>query len=251
MSLAEHLLELRKRLTYAALGLAVGAIAGWFLTPYVWDALRAPVLMIAEEQGRQAQINYGDVTSAFNVRMQIAMFLSALITAPVWLYQIWAFLMPGLTRKEKLWGVSFIGAAIPLFLGGCFTGWLVFPNFVRLMSSFAPAEDSQIMDASVYLVFVLRLMLTMGAAFVLPLLLVLLNFLGVISGIAIVKGWRWAVLASVVFCALATPAADLFSMFVLAAPLIGLYLIAALISVLHDRRANKRHAAEMASLGVE
>lgn len=240
MSLGEHLIELRKRLFISAIAIVLGLIAGWFLSDFVWDAMRVPIQQIAVEQGREANINYGDITSAFDLKLQISFFIAILIASPVWLYQVWAFLAPGLTGKEKRYGVGFILAAVPLFLLGAYAGWLVLPNIVRLMTSFAPAEDAAYIAARSYLDFTMKLMLVVGIAFVLPVLIVLLNFVGVLSAKAIIKGWRVAVLVIVLFTAIATPAADVISMFVLAIPMILLYFAAAFVAHLHDRRILKR-----------
>ena len=246
MSLGEHLVELRKRLVKAAIAIVLGLVAGWFLSALVWDALRVPVAQIAIEQGREANINYGDITSAFDLKLQISFFIAILLSSPVWLYQIWAFLAPGLTGKEKRYGIGFVFTAVPLFLLGAYAGWAVLPNIVRLMTSFAPPEDSAFITARAYLDFTIKLMLVVGIAFVLPVFIVLLNFVGVLSAQGILKGWRVAILVIVLFTALATPAADVISMFLLAIPMIALYFAAAGIAAIHDRRAAKRERLMLA-----
>lgn len=249
MSLGEHLVEFRKRLMISAIAIIVALIAGWFISEWVWDMLRMPIHDL-EKQGRDAVIAYGDITGAFDLRIQISLFIGVLIASPVWLYQIWAFLAPGLTRREKLYGIGFLGAAVPLFLGGAFAGWLVLPNIVRLMASFQPEEDAFYLDARSYLGTTTKLLLAVGIAFVMPVLLVMLNLIGVLRGRSILKSWRVAILVIVLFAAIATPAADLMSMFLLAGPMVVLYLIAAGIALLHDRRVDKRRAAELAEYEV-
>ncbi|WP_217132181.1 twin-arginine translocase subunit TatC [Leucobacter chinensis] len=246
MSLAEHFLELRKRLLISAIAIMVGLVAGWFLKMYVWDVLRRPIKDIEESTGRLAAINYGDVTSAFDLQVQIALFIAVIIASPVWLYQIWAFFAPGLTKREKLYTVGFFGSAIPLFLAGIYAGWLVFPNIVRLLISFAPAEDPALLTARSYLDLAFKLMLAVGIGFVMPVFIVLLNFIGVFSAKSIIKSWRVAILAIILFAGITTPAADLVSMFLLAVPMILLYFIAALIAYIHDRRHEKRMTEEFA-----
>lgn len=250
MSLGEHLVELRKRLMYAAIGLVVGLVAGFFLVDWVWDMLREPINAL-QLQGRNATLTYGTITEAFDLRIQIALFIAVIITAPVWLYQVWAFLAPGLTRKEKLYGVGFLAAAVPLFLGGVFAAWSVLPNIVRLMSTFQPSEDAFFLSARLYLDFAVKLMLAVGVGFVMPVVLVMLNFVGIIRGKTILKGWRVAILIIVLFAALTTPAADLWSMFLLAAPMVLLFFIAVGVALLHDRRVDKRRAAEFAEYGID
>ncbi|KGJ72646.1 preprotein translocase subunit TatC [Cryobacterium roopkundense] len=240
MSLGQHLIELRKRLFLAAAGILVGAVIGWFQADFVLDQLRAPITQIMLAQDRNAQINYPDMTSAFDLQLKIAFYVGLVISSPVWLYQIFAFLVPGLTRKEKAYTFGFFFSAIPLFLAGCAAGWFVLPNVVELLTSFAPAEDAALINAISYFDFVLKLVLAIGIAFVLPVFIVLLNFAGVISASSIIKSWRIAILVIVLFTAIATPAADVVSMFMLAIPMVVLYFAAWGITWLHDRRAAKR-----------
>lgn len=246
MSLAEHFIELRKRLLISVIAIVVGLVAGWILREYVWDVLRAPIEDIAESQGRDAALNYGDVTSAFDMQVQIALFLALIIASPIWLYQIWAFFAPGLTKQEKLYTVGFLGTAIPLFLAGVFVGWKIFPNIVRLYFLFAPTEDSALVAVRSYIDLAMKLMVAVGVGFVLPVFIVLLNFIGVLSAKSIIKSWRGAILAIILFAGITTPAADLVSMFMLAVPMVVLYFIAAFIAFLHDRRAEKRQREEFA-----
>lgn len=250
MSLGQHLVELRKRLMISAIAIAVALVAGWILSPFVWNMLRVPIEKLGD-QGREAMITYGDITGAFDTKVQISLFIAVLIASPVWLYQVWAFLAPGLTKREKLYGVAFLGAAIPLFLGGAFAGWMVLPNIVRLMASFQPDQDAFFLNARNYLDFAIKLLLAVGVGFVMPVLLVLLNFIGVLRGQSILKSWRVAILCIILFAGIATPAADLMSMFLLAAPIVLLYFIAAGIAILHDRRTDKRLASELAEYDLD
>lgn len=250
MSLGQHLVELRKRLIIAAIGLLLGLVAGWFLVDMVWDMLRVPVEKLQIE-GRDAALTYSSITEAFDLRIAISLFIAVIITSPVWLYQVWAFLAPGLTRREKLYGVAFILAAVPLFLAGVFAAWTVLPNIVRLLSSFQPGEDAFFLSARAYIDFTLKLLLAVGVGFVMPVVLVMLNFVGIIRGKTILKGWRIAILVIILFAALTTPAVDLVSMFLLAAPMIILFFIAVGIALLHDRRVDKKRAAELAEYGLD
>jgi sec-independent protein translocase protein TatC len=243
MSLGQHLLELRRRLFISAAGILLGAIAGWFLSDFVWDQLREPIYAIIEAQHRNAQINYPDITSAFDLKLKISFYVGTVLSSPVWLYQIFAFLVPGLTRTEKRYTFGFFFSAVPLFLAGCAAGWFVLPNVVELMTGFAPTEDSAFINAQGYFDFVLKLVVAIGIAFVLPVFIVLLNFAGVISAASIIKSWRVAILVITLFTAIATPAADVVSMFLLAIPMVALYFAAYGIAWLHDRRAARRARA--------
>ncbi|ROQ40905.1 sec-independent protein translocase protein TatC [Frondihabitans sp. PhB188] len=248
MSLGQHFLELRKRLFFAAVAIALGSIAGWFLSEYVLDILRAPVETIAGDGHRLASLNFGNITGAFDLKLTITITVGIIISSPVWLYQIWAFIVPALVRKEKIYALGFLGAAIPLFLAGCCAGFFVLPHIVQVMTSFISQDDSSIIDAKTYYDFVLKLVLAVGVAFVLPVFLVLLNFVGVISHKSIIKSWRVAIILIVLFTAIVTPAADVISMLLLAVPMILLFLAACGVTYVHDLRAARRVAALDAEL---
>lgn len=249
MSLGQHLVELRNRLYICAAGVLVASVAGFFVSDYILAAISGPVARIATE-GRVASFNFAAITTSFDLKLQIALTVGIVISSPLWLYQLWAFLIPGLNKKEKRYGLGFFLTAVPLFFAGCAAGWFVFPNIVHLLTSFVPEGGSSIMDAKMFFDFVLKLVLIVGVAFVLPAFLVLLNFAGVLSAASILKSWRIAILLIVLFTATATPAADVMSMFMLAIPMIALYFIAAFVAWLHDKRAAKRALEFEADLGV-
>ncbi|MDO9397896.1 MAG: twin-arginine translocase subunit TatC, partial [Herbiconiux sp.] len=205
---------------------------------------------ISAQQGREASLNFTDVSSAFDLRIQIAFTVGVVISAPVWLYQIFAFVMPGLKRNEKQYAIGFVCAAVPLFFSGTVAGWFVLPHMVVLLTGFAPEGTTALLTARAYYDFVLKLVLVIGVAFVLPVFLVILNFAGVLTAKAILKSWRIAILAITLFTAIATPAADVLSMFLLAIPMLLLYFGAAGIAYLHDRRKAKKQAALDVELAV-
>jgi sec-independent protein translocase protein TatC len=238
MSLGDHLRELRKRLVISAVAILLAAVGGFFVAPFIIDALRVPINQLAED--RNATIVYTTVTGAFDLRVAIAIMIAIVVASPVWLYQVFAFLVPGLTGKEKRYTLGFFFSAIPLFLAGAAAGWFVFPHMVQLLTSFSSNQEATYLDARTYYDFVIKLVLAVGIAFVLPVFLVLLNFVGVLPARTILRGWRMAILLICVFTAIATPAADVISMFLLAIPMVVLYFAAALIAHLHDRRAARR-----------
>ncbi len=250
MSLGQHLLELRKRLFIAGIAVVLAAIVGWFLSDYILNALRNPILEVGQDQGRNATLNYQTVTSAFDLKLQISLYAGIIISSPVWLYQIFAFLVPGLTRKEKRYTFGFFFSAVPLFLAGCVAGWWVLPHIVELLTRFAGAQDSSLITAKDYFDFVLKLVLAVGVAFVLPAFLVLFNAMGILSGSSIIRSWRMAILAITVFTAIATPAADVMSMFLLAIPMVMLYLLAAGIALLNDKRRARKVKTFEAEYGL-
>ena len=247
MSLAQHLVELRRRLTIVAVAVLVGGVGGFLLSDWVIKLLLLPIQAVAED--RKIQLAFTTLTEQFDLKFQIAIALSLLGTSPIWLYQIFAFFVPGLTKREKRYTLGFFFSAVPMFLGGGFVGLLIFPHMVALLTGFSSdALAVTNLSARPYYDFVIKLVLAVGVAFVLPVFLVLLNFLGVVSGRAIVKGWRVAILIITLFCATATPAADIVSMFLLAIPMVVLYFAAAGVALWHDRGVARREAALEAEL---
>lgn len=241
MPLSAHLREARRRLVRAAAALAVAAVIAFLLSDQVLDALRAPVLALAES--RSASIAYSSVTGAFDLKLRIALFGGIALSSPVWLHQLFAYVAPALTGREKRWTFGFVAAVIPLFAAGAATGAFVFPRMVELLAGFASPEDSTLLEASGYVDFVMKLLLATGVAFTLPVFLVLLNLMGALPAATIARGWRVSVVAILVFSALVTPAADLLSMFLIAIPMTALFAASWLIAWLHDRRVARALAA--------
>lgn len=241
MPLAAHVREARRRATRAALALAVAMVAGFLLSDQILDVLRAPIEELAGE--RQASLNYATVTAAFDLRMRIAVVAGVILSSPVWLLELFGFVTPGLTPRERRYVVGFAAAAIPLFAAGCTMGLLLFPHMVEVMAGFSSDQDSTILDASYYVDFVLRIVLSLGLAFVLPVFVVVLNLLGVLPAHALRRGWRVIVVVITLFSALVTPAADVLAMFLVAAPMAGLFLSAVAIASVHDHRVALRTAA--------
>lgn len=249
MTLGAHLRELRKRLFISAIALVVGMVVAFIITDEVIRLLTVPIAEVAARRGDplNVELMFTTVTSPFDLRIRIAFALGLLVSAPVWLWQIWAFIVPGLTRKEITYTIGFVAAAVPLFFAGAYVGLLIIPHIVELMSTFAPSQTALYYQADTYYDFVFKMLLVVGVAFVLPVFLVALNLAGVMSGRDILKGWRVAVLVATIFAAVATPAADAVSMVLLAGILVVLFFAAAGVSMLFDRRRTRREAALLAS----
>ncbi|WP_328825286.1 twin-arginine translocase subunit TatC [Tomitella gaofuii] len=240
MPLRGHFREARHRGLRAAAAVALGVIAGFLLSAQILDILRGPIEELA--RSREASLNYDTVTAAFDLKLTIAVLSGIVLSSPVWLFELFAFVTPGLTRREKRTVFGFAAAAVPLFALGCMFGFTVFPRMVHLLTGFASDQDSTILTASYYVGFAAKTVVAIGVAFVLPVFLVMLNFVGLVSARALRHGWRWIVIVIALFSALVTPAADVFSMFLIAVPMSALFGGALLITVLHDRRAARKDA---------
>ncbi len=242
MSLGSHLKELRVRLSWSAGFLVVGTAIGWFLFEPVFKILQAPLLEVTKARGIEAVVNFGTVVSAFDLRVQVSIFLGVIITSPFWLYNLWAFVSPGLKTRERRFTLGFLFSSVPLFLSGAYIAWSSLPSFVIVLIGFTPEGSSNVINASDYILFAIRIVLVFGLAFVMPVFLVLMNFANIVTGKGILKGWRVAVLVIALVSALATPTADPMSMFLLMGPLAALYFIAVGIAVLNDKRRARRDA---------
>jgi sec-independent protein translocase protein TatC len=236
MKLSGHLRELRKRLFRSAFAILAGTLIGWQLFDFVFVELQKPIIRVAQEANVNATVNFGSVVSAFDLHFQVAFFIGLFITSPFWLYQIWAFVAPAFKKRERKYTIAFALTSTPLFLGGAYFGWWLFPGFVRSLLSFTPVGSSNVINASEYVLFTVRVLLVFGLAFVLPAILVLLNAVGTLSGRSILKGWRPAVFLISLIGALATPVSDPISMFLLMIPLLAFYYLSAAIALGNDKR---------------
>lgn len=241
MPLSAHLREARTRASRAAIALLVGVAAGYLLSDRIMDLVRGPIEALAAS--RDASLNYDSVTGAFDLKLTIALFAGVALSSPVWMFEMLAFLAPGLDRREKRYTFGFVAASVPLFAIGCTTGFLLFPHMVELLAGFASTEDSTLLQASAYVDFILKIVLATGIAFVLPVFVVVLNLLGALPARSIAASWRIVVVAIVLFSAIVTPAADALSMFLVAVPMALLFLAALLIAWWHDRAVARRTAS--------
>jgi sec-independent protein translocase protein TatC len=248
MALKEHLREARNRLFKSAIAVLAATVGGFFLYDPVLKALGAPIVAINDQEGRTASLNFDTAASPFDLMIQVAIFLGVVISSPVWLYQLWAFITPGLKTKERRIALGFIAVAVPLFLTGIYLAWLILPNAVRVLTDFTPDEFSNLISVSVYFAFVLRLMLAFGIAFLLPVILFGLNAVGLVSGRQILKAWRITVFLVCLFAAMAAPGGDALSMFYLAVPLLLLFFVAIGLCLLNDKRRARRAAAREAEV---
>ena len=248
----EHIRELRTRIVRAALAIIVGGIIGFIL--------RNHLIVILEHQvcddrsivgvGRPTPqcpngvLTISGPTTGITLAFKIAFVSGIVLASPVWLYQVWAFLAPGLYKREKKYGLTFIGAAVPLFLAGGYCAYFFLSAIMKALLGFNPTGVAAQLPVDTFLNFVLRMIAVFGVSFVLPLILVVFNFIGVLSGKRMAKHWRVVVLVIFVFAAIAVPTGDPIGMTVLAAPICVLYFGAVGIALTNDRRKAARRAAD-------
>jgi sec-independent protein translocase protein TatC len=243
MALGDHLRELRARLLRSMLVLVVAIVLAFFfydqLLALVKDPYEAAVHRLAPGTKTIATINGVGGPLLFQLKLCAAAALVA--SSPYWLYQIWAFIVPGLHAHERRWTKVFAMVAGPLFLAGVAVGYYVLPKGLQVLIGFTPADLTNLVEFGEYFSFMVRMLLVFGIAFEIPLFVVLLNLAGVVSGRTLGNHRPWIVLGTFIFAAVATPSTDPFSMLMLALPMTALFLVSEVIARLVDRR--RRRAA--------
>jgi sec-independent protein translocase protein TatC len=241
MTLYEHLRELRYRLVVATLAIVIGMIVAGFFYPQLFDLLTRPYYagitdLKAKNPDAVTALVTNILASPFTVALKICMVAGIVLTAPIWLYQLWAFVVPGLLAREKKWALIFIGAATPLFLGGVAVAYIVLPKGITVLLGFTQSGVTNLQDINLFLSFLLRVMIVFGIAFVIPLFVVMLNIVGVVSAQQLRKYRVYVIFGTFVFGAAATPSTDPFSMLALAVPMCMLFIGAEIVAHVLDRR---------------
>ncbi|GAA4926291.1 twin-arginine translocase subunit TatC [Nesterenkonia rhizosphaerae] len=249
MSLRDHLRELRRRLLIAALGVVAGAVAGFFLYDWVVTALAEPVMSYVDAEDRRlVGLTFNTVGQPLDLLIRMSLFVGIIVSSPIWLYQLWAFIMPGLKKTEKRYALAFIAASVPLFLGGILLAYWILPRAIHFFFGLNPEGTSNLIALDIYFTFVLHLFLACGAAMVIPVILVGINMMGLVSGKQVLKSWRGVVMGIAVVSALAAPGGEAITMFFIMAPLTLLFAVAIVMCLLNDRRRDKREAREREEL---
>lgn len=248
MPLMEHLRELRSRLFKASIAILLGFIVGYAVSTQALNFLTDPYCKLAVAHGtlggNKCGLFNGGPTDYFVLKLKIALYLGLVVSAPVWFYQLWAFIAPGLHRHERRWAYAFAAVATPLFVGGAVLAYLVVQRGLEFLLPNSSSAVSALLDASSYVGFVTKLMIVFGLALEFPLLLVLLNLVGILSAKRLLHWWRIAIFLMFVISAFVTPTPDPFGMSALALPMIALYFAAVGFAFIHDRRKARRQAAE-------
>ena len=244
MSIVEHLIELRRRLTIALAAMLLGAIlvAVVFYDP-VLGFITHPFCSLPKSKvanvGPGCSLVFSSPADGFLVRIKVSMIAGFLFSSPVWLWQIWRFLAPGLYKKERRYALSFVLGSILLFAGGVTVAYLVLSKSLSTLIRFSGPHVVALLDIEKYLSFVTTIMLVFGTAFEIPLLIVMLNVAGVVHSSTLRKYRRIVIFLMFAFAAIATPTQDPFSMLALAIPLCLLFEGAILFSRFNDRRRDR------------
>src|SRR6201995_3595006 len=241
MPLIEHLRELRNRLVKAALALLVGMVIGFVFFHPIWNFATHPFCS-AVINGKKGCHKTGDqlvVTGVFDpfmLRVKVAFFVGLILASPVWLYQVWAFIAPGLYRREKKWAYLFVGIAAPLFAAGAVLAYFVMSRGLRYLLGLTPSGVLNLPSIDTYLSYFQGMILGFGLAFELPLALVVLNVAHILTHQRFRKWRKMMLFGAFLFAGIANPSPDPISMLLLAVPCVLLVEIAEIVIWANDRR---------------
>ena len=251
MTLVAHLTELRNRIAKALLALLIAtAVAFWWYEHGLGEFIRAPYCGLDEDLRYGGNDSGGcgllitDVFGGVFIRLKVAFLAGAVLSAPFWLYQLWAFITPGLKRNEKRYGITFVVVSTLLFALGACLAYVSLAKGLELLLSLAGDGVVIALTAPDYIGFILSLLVAFGVSFEVPLIAVALNLVGALSHEVLSRSRRWIFFLTIVFAAFVTPTQDPFTMLLMAGPMIVLFELAIQVTRVVDKRRAKRDAVE-------
>lgn len=243
MALSDHFRELRARMMRVALYLTLATIVMLFLYddvlfPLIFEPYNQARVTLGEEVQTEAVLN--GLAQPMLLQLKLSGVAALVVTSPLWLLEIWGFILPALHENEKKWTRLFAAIAGPLFLVGVAVGYYVLPKGIQVLLSFTPGDYvTSLVDFNNYFGFITRMLLIFGISFEIPLFVVLLTLAGVVKGYQLKQHRPFIVMGTFVFAAVATPSTDPFSMLMLGIPMVFLFLIAEFVARLIDRRRGR------------
>jgi sec-independent protein translocase protein TatC len=242
MTVIEHLQELRRRLIICLWGVGAAGVAAWFLYEPFKELLRKPYCTFVEQNPQLrpptgCELVVSGPVDPMLVKLKVVLFIAIGIALPILLYQLWAFIVPGLTAREKKWSIPFVLSSFVLFIAGGLFSYYTLPRALNFLLGFAGEGVVSLLSFDRYISFVMLVTLAFGLSFLLPVLLVFLELVGVVTPQWLAKYRRYAVFLIFLFAAIVTPSSDPYTMTAMAVPMYLLYEAAIIIGRLTKRRA--------------
>jgi sec-independent protein translocase protein TatC len=241
MGFLDHLEELRKRIIYSIIAIAVGFFACWGFRENIYAVIQRPVMDALQRNGLSAKLVYLNPTDPFNLYLKVAGMAGLFVTSPFVLYQVWCFISPGLYRTEKRYVMPFMASTVALFLAGGYFGYkVVLPQALVFLIGFGK-EFQPMITLTEYSSLFLTIYVGLGVIFEMPIVIFFLALMGIVSA-----GWMWrniryAILGIFVIAAIITPTPDILNMCIFAAPMVFLYVLSIGIAWrVHPDRRNRR-----------
>lgn len=241
MALSDHLRELRARLLKSAFAILVAFVVALFFFDPIFSVINEPYQQAREALGADRTVATANgIGGPFLLYLKLCGITAVIATSPIWLYQIWAFILPGLHRQEKKWTLVFAVIAGPLFIIGIVLGYLTLPKGLEILIGFTQADLTNLVEFNDYLSFFIRTLLGFGIAFEIPVFVVLLNLAGIVKGKSLGAHRPWMIVGTFIFAAVMTPSGDPFTMSFMAIPMVLLFLVSEVIARFNDRRRAHR-----------
>ena len=246
MALADHFRELRARLLRAITVLVVAIIVALVFYDPIFEFVTSPYRDALSQlnESVDSRLISSDIGGPLMIQLKLCTFVAIGATSPYWLWQIWAFILPGLNPRERKWSWVFIAVASPLFIAGMALGFYIMPKGLAVLIGFTATDVTNLVDVGRLISFMTQMLLVFGLAFEIPLFVVMLNLVGVLPGRVLARYRPWIVLGTFVFAAIATPSTDPFSMCFLAVPMLVLFGISEVITRAIDRTRVRRAEAQ-------
>jgi len=259
MPLMEHIRELRNRVVKIIIVVTIGSVIGWYIYPHVWHFIEAPYCRLpAKTRGttdftgaKSCKLIVTGVFDALFLKLQVAIVTGVILTMPIWLYQFWAFIAPGLYKRERRWAYYFVGAAVPLFVVGATIAYFAMTRGLHFLLDLVPANAVALITINTYLSYAGAMLLIFGIAFEMPLVFVLLNLAGVLTHARFRKWRRMIIFLVFAFAAVFTPSPDPISMLLLALPCLVLVELSEVFAWAHDRRKGRNESLAFPGLTPE
>ncbi len=236
MSLVEHLEELRRRLVTALVAVAAGSVIGWILYDRVLALLLEPycdywLTVPADVRPSQScTLFFTGAVDSVLIKLKLVAFIGLFLALPIVLWELWRFVVPGLTRRERRLAVAFVSSSVVLFALGALLAYVTLPRALNFLLGFAGSEFVPLLTGDRFISFVMLVALAFGLAFEFPILLIFLAMLGIVTSRQMRDWRRWSILAVAIFAAFITPSADPYTMLAMMLPMLLFYEAAIIVA---------------------
>jgi sec-independent protein translocase protein TatC len=241
MGFLEHLEELRRRIIYSLIAVAVGFFACWGYADKIYGFMQRPIMEALQHNGLSQKLVYLNPTEPFNMYLKVAFLAGVFVTSPFVLYQVWAFIAPGLYRNEKRYVTPFMFSTVLLFIAGGYFGYkLVYPQALEFLISYGKQFQPMITIGE-YTDLFLVIIIGMGVIFEMPILVFFLSLMGIVTAGWMWRNLRYSILVIFIIAAILTPTTDILNMCIFAAPMVALYVLSIGIAwIVHPAQRRKR-----------
>jgi len=241
MGFLDHLEELRRRIIYSVIAVAVGFFVCWGYAERIYEIIQRPIIEALQKNGLSEKLVYTNPTEPFNLYLKVGLMAGLFVASPFVLYQVWLFISPGLYRHEKRYVLPFVSSTATLFLAGGYFGYkLVLPQALVFLIGYGKAFQPMV-TLGEYSSLFLTVIVGMGVIFEMPILVFFLSLMGIVSAGWMWRNLRYSILGIFVIAAILTPTTDILNMCIFAAPMVALYVLSIAIAwVFHPRQRKKR-----------